>query len=355
MFSGGQAGTAPAPAPTIVSGRHARLTDVAAEFEGMGLELIATDLKTSQTVNGADRVTVVFFTADVADHDTVRRNAADLARVTARVLQLAGAVGAPAVQRIGTTSELVFMVSAADRSDTDERPSLTLVAEEQGPQAPRPATAEPAAAAIEAPPAEEPEADGGEVEPAPATPRRRASTAKARERSGETGRDVRPASTRQPARRRPELSAEPETAWEEDEEPRPARGRDRRYRDEAVPRQVVVYVPRALRDALRDHVAADPDGNSITWHVLNAYNTHYKKFGGWWSGPRAAEGPMAISTRRTRQLDDAANIWLYLEPAAEEQLDSDVARYNAGSRSALITRVLEEHLNVKSAPPRRRR
>ena len=55
-------------------------------------------------------------------------------------------------------------------------------------------------------------------------------------------------------------------------------------------------------------------------------------------------------TRHRRGLDTPVQVWLYLTPAQEAVLDEAVTTSGAGSRSALVTRFLEEELGIVTTP-----
>ena len=113
-------------------------------------------------------------------------------------------------------------------------------------------------------------------------------------------------------------------------------------------RQVAVWVPGPLRDAL--DAAKDPE-ESQTSFVLGAFNRQFDRLGTFFVRRAMTVGPMPETRKRFRRgLDAPTQLWMYLNPAQDAVLDDAVASSGAGSRSALITRILEEDLGVVTTP-----
>ena len=113
-------------------------------------------------------------------------------------------------------------------------------------------------------------------------------------------------------------------------------------------RQVAVWVPKRLRDAVEDRKET---GVSYTEFVLDAFNRHHASLGSFFVRRLPTAGPMPQRhTRHRRGLDTPVQVWLYLTPAQEAVLDEAVTTSGAGSRSALVTRFLEEELGIVTTP-----
>lgn len=120
----------------------------------------------------------------------------------------------------------------------------------------------------------------------------------------------------------------------------PAVGSD----EQPVPRvrQATVWVTPGVREGVRAAMSAG--GWSMTQVVLDAFNEQAPNFSSWWARRTAVTGPMPVGrSRKRRGVDNLVQMWLYLTPEQEEILDRAVADSGAGSRSALVTRLLEEH------------
>lgn len=121
----------------------------------------------------------------------------------------------------------------------------------------------------------------------------------------------------------------------------------------ASTRKVAVWSPAVVRDAL--DAALTPEQTRTTF-VLTAFNRQYGKLGTFFaileglSGPMPglAEGP----PRPRRGLKDNVQFQLHLTPEQEAVLDAAVKSSGAPSRSALVTRILEEDLEIAGTPSR---
>lgn len=119
-------------------------------------------------------------------------------------------------------------------------------------------------------------------------------------------------------------------------------------------RSAVVWVPNEVREAVNALRAVT--GDTVTTIVLTAFNRQAGADGSGLANlfPETAAmtpGPMAIAPRKRRdKIATPAQLWLYLQPAQEVTLDQAVARTRAGSRSALLTRILEAELELAPAP-----
>jgi hypothetical protein len=115
-------------------------------------------------------------------------------------------------------------------------------------------------------------------------------------------------------------------------------------------RQVAAWVPLAVREAV--NAIREAQGQPVTTIVLSAFNRVAGEDG---SGldelfghvPAVMPGPMAIAPRKARKkVDTPVQLWLFLHPSQVATLDQAVARTGAGSRSALLTRILEVDLGL---------
>lgn len=123
---------------------------------------------------------------------------------------------------------------------------------------------------------------------------------------------------------------------------------------EVVPRttngkakQLAVWLPADVRDATNhERSAAD---ESFTEFFLGAFNRQYSALGGLFAGRLPTAGPMPMkTTRRRRGIDTAVQSWLYLNDEQRQVLDETVELYAAGSRSALVTKILQADLGLLS-------
>lgn len=112
---------------------------------------------------------------------------------------------------------------------------------------------------------------------------------------------------------------------------------------EGPARQAAAWVPMELRERVRAHSAAT--GESVTQQVLTAFNLYYDQLGAWFHRPEHVAGPMAVGALRRREVGEAqVQIYLYLKTSQKVRLDATVKSCGAGSRSELVTRLLEEFL-----------
>lgn len=109
-----------------------------------------------------------------------------------------------------------------------------------------------------------------------------------------------------------------------------------------------VWVPVEVREAAT--VEKDRVGESFTDYFLGAFNRQYDKFDTYFTRRLATPGPMTQKqTRRRRDIKTRVQLWLYLNTDQRQILDDSVASSGAGSRSALVTRLMEEDLDVTVA------
>ena len=112
--------------------------------------------------------------------------------------------------------------------------------------------------------------------------------------------------------------------------------------------QSASWVPVAVRDAV--HKAADETGESYTGFFLGAFNRQYPKLEGMFPNRALAPGPMPTqTTRRRRGLGTSVQLYLNLDADQRAVLDAAQKTSGAGSRSELVTRILEEDLGLR--PP----
>lgn len=125
---------------------------------------------------------------------------------------------------------------------------------------------------------------------------------------------------------------------------------------EVVPRsvdsrakQVAVWLPAEVRDAVsREREKTD---ETFTEFFLGAFNRQYANLGTLFANRLPTAGPMPTNTpRRRRGIDTAVQAWIYLKDDQRAVLDETVEQYAAGSRSALITKILEADLGESSSP-----
>lgn len=110
-------------------------------------------------------------------------------------------------------------------------------------------------------------------------------------------------------------------------------------------RSSAVWVPMLVRDTVR--AERERTGETMTTVVLTAFNKVAGADGSGLLGlfpehTEPAPGPMTIAPRKVRaNVETPVQLWLYLDSSQEAVLDQAVTRTGAGSRSALMTRVLE--------------
>jgi hypothetical protein len=112
--------------------------------------------------------------------------------------------------------------------------------------------------------------------------------------------------------------------------------------------QSASWVPVAVRDAV--YQAADETGESYTGFFLGAFNRQYPKLATLFPNRALAPGPMPTqTTRRRRGLGTSVQLYLNLDADQRAVLDAAQRTSGAGSRSELVTRILEEDLGLR--PP----
>lgn len=111
-------------------------------------------------------------------------------------------------------------------------------------------------------------------------------------------------------------------------------------------RKHAVWIPAALREALRGHT--NRTGESVTGVVLGAFNRCHTDFGTWFADrPEPVDGPMTINQTRNREsVESPVQLWLNLRPIHTARLDAAVRSSGARSRSELVTVLLEHHLGT---------
>ena len=119
-------------------------------------------------------------------------------------------------------------------------------------------------------------------------------------------------------------------------------------RAEEPARKRAFWVPAALRERVREHL--ELTGESVTQLVLRAYNLYHDQVEGQFSADALPEGPIRIyGGKRRTDVETAVQLSVYLKRHQEAQLDETVARSGAGSRSALITALVQRYLDQHSA------
>jgi len=113
-------------------------------------------------------------------------------------------------------------------------------------------------------------------------------------------------------------------------------------------RKHMVYVPIEVRDAVS--YVIDPE-ETVTDFFLAAFNEHYDSMASFFPRRRVAPGPMPQTPklRRRRQVASPVQMWVYLTPQQRDTLDDAVEEFNAGNRSALITRLFQEEISSRRA------
>jgi hypothetical protein len=81
---------------------------------------------------------------------------------------------------------------------------------------------------------------------------------------------------------------------------------------------------------------------------MRAFNDLYDEMDDWFDGPAEdAVGPMTVSGRRRREgVGTQVQLYLYLTPIARARLEDAIETSNAGSRSALVTELLDRYLTT---------
>ena len=106
---------------------------------------------------------------------------------------------------------------------------------------------------------------------------------------------------------------------------------------------MAVWVPVELRDAV--NVEKDRMQETFTEFFLGAFNRQYARLDTFFPRRLAAPGPMPLKkSRRRRGIATPVQLWLYLNAEQRDVHDDAVRRSGAGSRSALVTKVLESDL-----------
>lgn len=114
-------------------------------------------------------------------------------------------------------------------------------------------------------------------------------------------------------------------------------------------RQTAIWVPVAVREAVQAERSKTDD--SATAVFLEAFNNQYANLANLFPRRMLSAGPMPVTKARRRSSAIArTQLWLYLNAEQCEVLDTAVADSGAGSRSALVTRILEAEFNL--TPPR---
>jgi hypothetical protein len=108
--------------------------------------------------------------------------------------------------------------------------------------------------------------------------------------------------------------------------------------------QKAVWVPHETRELVRDRTSVTRE--SVTDVFMRAFNDLYDEMGEWFEGPaEEVAGPMTVSGRRRREgVGTQVQLYLYLTPIARARLEDAIETSNAGSRSALVTELLNRHL-----------
>jgi hypothetical protein len=119
-------------------------------------------------------------------------------------------------------------------------------------------------------------------------------------------------------------------------------------REDDRARKRAVWVPQELKDAVD---AAKHPEEPLTTFVLDAFNRQYDKLGTFFARRTQTAGPMPTAPRRVRHgIKSPTQLWMYLTPQQEVVLDKAERESGAGNRSALITRILEEDLQIVTTP-----
>ncbi len=121
------------------------------------------------------------------------------------------------------------------------------------------------------------------------------------------------------------------------------------------PRHTTVLVPADVLEQVRNTAGAR--NVSVTEFVLEVFNLSYTEFASWFVPRMSVPGPMPPRPVVRRRKPNAPNVDMFLYLTAEQRdvLDAAAKDANAGSRSALVTRMLEEHFKADAITSRSRR
>lgn len=119
--------------------------------------------------------------------------------------------------------------------------------------------------------------------------------------------------------------------------------------DDAPYRQVSFWIPVTVRERIDADCANT--GRTLGERVVDAFNAQYSHLGEYFTATQRPQGPMPVrkARRRRRLTETNVQLYVYLTPDEVQVLDDAVDTFGAGSRSELMTRVLDADLPLTYA------